>query len=60
MTKRLEFGTKVSDEPVIEITPAMIEAGVSVLRSRFYGSPMSETVEEIFLAMALEGGLSLP
>jgi hypothetical protein len=35
----------------IEITPAMIEAGVSELRDRHFGEPLSEVVIDVFIAM---------
>jgi hypothetical protein len=43
------------DRPAeIEITPAMIEAGVTELRHLAYGSELSEVVEAIYLMMELE------
>lgn len=38
----------------IEITPEMIEAGVSVLRSSQYGEDLLVLVSDIFLAMRIE------
>lgn len=38
----------------IEITPAMIEAGVFEAREHTLGEPLAELVQRVFLAMTVE------
>lgn len=37
-----------------ELTPEMIEAGVSELRERCFGEPLAEIVTHVFIAMMAE------
>lgn len=39
---------------VTEITPAMIEAGVSEMRDSCYGRELGELVESVYLAVEIE------
>jgi len=56
MTKRPVEATESVDRPAlqIEITPAMIEAGVWEAREHLLGAPLADLVRKIYLAMALE------
>lgn len=51
MTKHAAEGVQL---PEIEITEAMIEAGVQRLRDFCFGEPVNRIVEAVYLAMAIE------
>ena len=59
MTKRPDRAIEVGDRPALEITPAMIAAGVAEFRSRSYGEPIEAILPDVFLAMCLEAGSGL-
>ena len=42
---------ELRDRTVIEVTPAMIEAGVLELRERMIGEPLDRIVKGVFRAM---------
>jgi hypothetical protein len=56
MTKHVVQDTPATDRPAfeIEITPAMIDAGVRRLRDFHFGEPEDRIVEAVYLAMAIE------
>lgn len=41
----------LSQVEAIEVTPAMIEAGVAELRERHFGEPVERIVESLFTVM---------
>ena len=47
-------GAPASTEPLIEITSAMVEAGIQAMRDFHFGESEAKIVEAIYLAMALE------
>jgi hypothetical protein len=53
-TEAREAESARAGAPEIEITPAMIEAGVYAARECWLGEPLSEVVRKVYLAMALE------
>ena len=54
MTKQNDPASDSSDRPALEITPAMIEAGVAELYENFrLGGDSAELVTGIYVAMAM-------
>ncbi|WP_066646474.1 MULTISPECIES: hypothetical protein [Sphingomonas] len=55
MTKRPETDTSVlRDRPVLEITDAMVRAGVLEAREHMLGEPLDELVRKVYTAMLFE------
>jgi len=54
MTKRDAMPDSEKPAPEIEITAAMIEAGVFQLREMKFGEPTARIAESIYLAMEVE------
>ena len=44
----------VSSKDEIEVTPAMVEAGVLELREKVFGMDLGEIVQSVYLAMTIE------